>query len=106
MHRVAIVARLKDGKSPKAEELLRGGPPFDPEVLGLDRHTAFVTAGEVVFLFEAPEVEWIVNELIDDQVIAAAFEPWREIIDGPPHLAREGYSWSREGQKTGVGLGL
>ena len=34
----------------EAEALLRGGPPFDPEELGLHRHGAYLTATEVVYL--------------------------------------------------------
>ena len=66
----------------------------------------YVTASEVVFVFEAPEVEWIVNEIVDDPILDAAFEPWRSIVDGPPRIAKERYHWSREPEKTGVGLGF
>jgi hypothetical protein len=105
MNRLTIVARLQDGKHDAAEALLRKGPPFDPELLGLHRHSVSLTGSEVVFAFEAPEVEWIVNDLIDDPVLSAAFGPWRAIIDGPPRLAHERYYWTREQAKTGVGLG-
>jgi hypothetical protein len=59
-----------------------------------------------VFLFEAPEVEWIVNDIIDDRVMSSAFGPWDKLIDGTPRLAHERYYWSREGDKLGVGLGV
>ena len=106
MDRLMIVARLQPGIQEKAEELLRKGPPFDPEELGLHRHGAYLTSHEVVFLFEAPEVEWIVNDLVDDPVLSSAFGSWRAILAEPPHLAHERYHWSREHEKTGVGLGL
>jgi hypothetical protein len=106
MNRLMIVARLREGAHGEAEALLRMGPPFDPEELGFHRHAAYLTAGEVVFVFEAPEVEWIVNEIVDDSVIAAALEPWRPIIDGAPRLAHERFYWSREESKVGVGLGV
>ena len=106
MDRLMIVARLQPGKHEQAEALLRQGPPFDPEELGLYRHGAYLTASEVVFVFEAPEVEWIVNDLVDDPVLARAFGPWRAIVEEPPRLAHERYYWSREEAKTGVGLGL
>ena len=73
MDRLAIVARLKEGRYAEAERLLRAGPPFDPEELGFHRHGVFLTATEIVFLFEAPEVEWIVNDVIDDPILSAAF---------------------------------
>jgi hypothetical protein len=106
MNRLVIVARVQPGKREDAESLLRKGPPFDPDELGLHRHAAYLTANEVVFMFEAPEVEWIVNDIIDDPVLSAAFGPWRMIIEEPPRLAHERYYWSREETKTGVGLGL
>jgi hypothetical protein len=106
MNRLMIVARLQDGKHDEAEQLLRNGPPFDPEDLGLHRHAAYLTASEVVFLFEAPEVEWIVNDLLDDPVLSTALGPWRALIEGPPRLAHERYFWTREAAKVGVGLGV
>ena len=106
MNRLMIVARLRDGAHEEAEALIAGGPPFDPEELGFYRHAAYLTAGEVVFFFEAPEVEWIVNDIVDNAVISAAFGPWRELIDGTPRLAHERFYWSRESNKLAVGLGV
>jgi hypothetical protein len=96
MNRLMIVAHLKDGAHEEAEALLREGPPFDPEELGLHNHSAHLTATEVVFVFEAPEVEWIVNELIDDPVISSSFGAWSGVIQGTPRLAHERYHWSRK----------
>jgi hypothetical protein len=105
MNRLMIVARLKEGAHEQAEALLREGPPFDPEELGFDSHSAYVTAGEVVFTFEAPEVEWIVNDLVDDPLLSRAFGSWERLIEGTPRLAHERFHWSREESKLGVGLG-
>lgn len=106
MKTLMIVARLRDDAHDEAELLLHEGPPFDPEAVGLDRHSVYLTAGEVVFVFEAHEVEWIVNELVDDPAIASFFAPWEKLIDGTPRLAHERYHWSHAERKTGVGLGL
>jgi hypothetical protein len=106
MKRLVIVARLRGDAHDEAEVLLKEGPPFDPEARGLERHAAYLTAGEVVFVFEGPEVEWIVNDMIDDPRIATFFEPWEKLIDGPPRLAHERYYWSHEEEKLGVGLGV
>lgn len=105
MKRMMIVARLRDGTTEQAEALLEQGPPFDPEELGLERHSAYLTSGEVVFVFEAPGVEWIVNDIIDDPVVARALEPWRDLVDGMPHIAHERFKWSRDEGRLGVGLG-
>jgi hypothetical protein len=105
MNRLMIVARLKPGTHEQAEALLEQGPPFDPQELGFHRHSAHLTSQEVVFVFEAPEVEWIVNDIIDDALVAATFEPWQPLVDGVPRVAHERYFWSRGRDKLGVGLG-
>jgi hypothetical protein len=105
MKRLMIVARLRDDAHDEAEVLLREGPPFDPELHGLERHAAYLTAGEVIFVFEGPEVEWIVNDLVDDAAVAVFFGPWEKLIDGTPRLAHERFYWSRQEEKLGVGLG-
>src|SRR5215470_5331244 len=106
MNRLLITARLREGSHEEAEALLRKGPPFDPVELGLHRHSAYLTAGEVVFVFEAPEVEWVVNDLLDDPILSGAFGAWDKLVDGPPRIAHERYHWSREERTLdGVGLG-
>jgi hypothetical protein len=105
MNRLMIVARLHEGAHEEAEELIANGPPFDPEELGFHRHAAYLTANEIVFLFEAPEVEWIVNDLVDDPRLAAALDPWRKLVEGTPRLAHERFYWSRDEDRLGVGLG-
>ena len=105
MNRLLIIARLQEGAHKAAEALIAAGPPFDPEELGLHSHGTYLTAGEVVFVFEGPEVEWVVNDIVDDPVISAAFGPWRGLVDGVPRLAHERFYWSRESAKLGVGLG-
>ena len=53
MSRAVVVLPLREGTSEQAAELLRGGPPFDPEEVGLERHHVFLTEREAVFVFEA-----------------------------------------------------
>src|SRR5829696_8242985 len=105
MNRLMIIARLHEGAHEEAEALITKGPPFDLEELGFHRHAVYVTATEIVFLFEAPEVEWIVNDIVDDPVLSASFGPWQKLIEGMPRLAHERFYWSREENKLGVGLG-
>lgn len=106
MNRLMVIARLRSDAHQEAETLIAGGPPFNPEELGFHRHGAYLTTNEVVFLFEAPDVEWIVNDIVDDPRMAAAFARWENLIDGPPRLAHERFYWSRESSKLGVGLGV
>jgi hypothetical protein len=96
MERVAIVVRLKQGSGPRAAQLIEAGPPFDLAGTGMVHHSVYLSAGEVVFVFEGPQVEWIVDELVDNPFrpkVRAAFERWRSIVDGPPRIAREQFGW-------------
>ena len=99
MEQLAIVVHLKPGAEPLAADLIANGPPFDPSKKGLDRHTVYLSADEVVFVFEGHEVEWIVDRLVDEPfhwLVTAALEEWRPLLDGQPRIARPAYSWKRE----------
>lgn len=96
MERVAIIARLKEGSEQRAVDLVGAGPPFDLTGTGIVRHCIYISATEVVFVFEGHEVEWIVDQLIDEPFhyeLQRALEQWREIIEGQPHVARERFGW-------------
>jgi hypothetical protein len=93
MRRLVLVARLLPGTERKARDLLEAGPPFDPARVGLTRHLAYLSGGEVVFVFEGPEVEWTVDDLVNHPIVAAALEPWRKLGDGMPRVADEVYVW-------------
>jgi len=96
MERVAIIAYLKEGSEQRAAELVRAGPPFDLADTGIVRHSVYVSAYEVVFVFEGHEVEWIVDQLIDEPFhyeLHRALEQWREIVEGRPRVARERFGW-------------
>jgi hypothetical protein len=98
MERVAIIARLKPGAEPRAAELISAGPPFDPEGSGFDRHSVYLSASEVMFVFEAHEVEWLVDALIDEPfhwMLDKAIDEWRPLVDGPPRISRNLFSWER-----------
>jgi hypothetical protein len=98
MERVAIIARLKAGAEPRAAELISAGPPFDPEGSGFERHSVYLSASEVAFVFEAHEVEWLVDALIDEPfhwMLDKAIDEWRPLVAGPPRIARNVFSWQR-----------
>jgi hypothetical protein len=99
MHSVAIIARLKTGAEQQATELLAQGPPFDPDEIGLQRHAAYVCGDEVVFVFEGPEVDRVLDDLVGypfGSRIRAAFDKWRPLIEELPRVARPAYEWERE----------
>jgi hypothetical protein len=96
MERVAIIARLKEGSEQRAAELVGAGPPFDLANTGIVRHSIYISAKEAVFVFEGHEVEWIVDQLIDEPFhydLQRALDRWREIVDGKPRVARERFGW-------------
>ncbi|HEY7693756.1 MAG TPA: hypothetical protein VH816_15575 [Gaiellaceae bacterium] len=99
MERLAIVARLKEGCGPRAAELIEAGPPFDLAETGIVRHSVYLSAGEVVFVFEGHQVEWIVDDLIHEPFhyeLQSAFDAWRPIIEGSPLVAKERFAWDAE----------
>ena len=96
MNRLVLVARLRPDAQVKAARLLEAGPPFDPARVGMTRHCAFLSADDVVFLFEGPDVEWTVDDLVDNPIVAAALEPWKPLVDGAPRIAHELYAWERD----------
>jgi hypothetical protein len=98
MERVAIVARLKDGSETRAAELSAEGPPFDLAETGLVRHSVYLSASEVLFVFEGDHVESPLTELVDERPypLGPALEQWRTIVDGPPRIARERFGRERD----------
>ena len=62
---LVVVLPLRPGARDRARDLLRHGPPFDPDEAGLERHQAFVSEAEAIFLFEA-EARESVERLTDD----------------------------------------
>ena len=94
MSRAVVVLPLRQGASEQAAQLLRGGPPFDPEDVGLERHHVFLTDDEAVFVFEADDLE-AAQRLIGDQGFWKSAAAWKELVAGPPRLAEDSYTWVR-----------
>jgi hypothetical protein len=94
MSRAVVVLPLREGTSERAAELLRGGPPFDPEEIGLERHHVFLTESEAVFLFEADSRD-TAEKLVGEGQFWSAASAWKDLVAGPPRLAEDAYSWVR-----------
>jgi len=94
MSRVVIVVPLQEGRRESARVLLGNGPPFDPESAGLERHHVFLTEEEVVFVFEADELD-AVERLASDPTLWEAIAGWNDLVAGPPRMAEDVYSWIR-----------
>jgi hypothetical protein len=98
MQRIAVIAKLKPNSEKRAAELVESGPPFDPEQLGFDSHSVFLSANHVVFVFEGARLDQLLHGVVRDPSNIGAFGAWEPIIEGFPAVAREAYSWQREGE--------
>lgn len=105
MERVAIIARLKEGRESRAAELIGAGRPFDLSNTGIVRQSSYLSAGEAVFVFEGHEVEWIVDQLIDEPFhyeLQRPVDQSRERVDGQPRVARERFGWQLDVAAAGT----
>ena len=93
MQRVVVTAKLKPGSNEDAAELLRAGPQYDPGEIGLVRHGAYLGSSEVVFLFEGPDVENRLRDLLNDRAVTASFAAWGPLLEETPSAAHELYYW-------------
>jgi hypothetical protein len=94
--RAAIVLPLFQGSSDAARGLLREGPPFDLDALGLERHTVYLTDDEVVFIFEW-RGEASFESLLAQPELWDVASAWTALAAGPPRLAGPAFSWTRSG---------
>jgi hypothetical protein len=98
LQRLAVVVHLKPGTRDRAASLVAERPPFDLEESGLDRHAVYLSDDEAVFVFEGADVEWQLDDLLDDffhPTVQKAIEEWRPLLEGEPRVATEAYSWDR-----------
>jgi hypothetical protein len=91
--RVAVIAKLLPGSRDRATQILAEGAPFGLELAGFRRHSVFLAAEAVIFIFEGPQIEGLVRELVDDPTRSAAFSVWGPLLDGTPALAQEEFYW-------------
>jgi hypothetical protein len=92
--RAVLVLPLVEGAQALVAELLRKGPPFDPDEIGLGRHQVFLTEREAVFLFEAESLATS-ERLLSTSRLWTAAAAWKDLVAGPPRLADGVYSWAR-----------
>jgi hypothetical protein len=87
MSRAVLVLPLVEGAKKRVAELLRKGPPFDPEEVGLGRHQVFLTESEAVFLFEATSAE-AAERLLSSSGVWTAAAAWKDLVAGPAAARR------------------
>ena len=91
--RVAVVATLLPGSRERAAEIIAKGAPYGLRFAGFRRHSVFLADAAVVFVFEGPEIEGLVRDLINDRASSAGFGIWALLLQGTPVLAREEFYW-------------
>jgi hypothetical protein len=91
--RVAVLAKLRPDSRERANEILAEGAPYELGETGFRRHSVFLGAETVVFVFEGPGIEGLVRDLVDDPARSAAFSIWGPLLEGTPELAREEFYW-------------
>jgi hypothetical protein len=91
--RVAVVATLRPGSRERAAEIIAGGAPFGLRLAGFERHSVFLADEAVVFVFEGPDIEGLVADLVNDRASSAGFAVWAPLLQGTPVLAREEFHW-------------
>jgi hypothetical protein len=93
--RLLVIIPLKEGTVAAARRLLRSGPPFAPAQVGLERHEAYLTANEAVFVFESLEGQAGLRGLLTSAAVWEAAPAWRDLMAGPPRIAEAVYSWEQ-----------
>ena len=103
MQRLAVIARLKPDAEERAAELIKEGPPFDPQGTGFQRHSVYLTGNEVIFVFEGGLLNGLLKSVLEVPQTSARFHAWEPLIDGMPRVAREAYFWQRGDEPDGWG---
>ncbi len=93
IERVAVVAKLLPGTRERATQILAEGVPYELDGTGFRRHSVFLGAETVVFVFEGSGIEGLVHDLVNDPVRSAALSVWGPLLEGTPALAREEFYW-------------
>ena len=93
-----MTARLKRGSEDAAADIVRAGPPYDPREIGLVRHGVYLGGSEVVFVFEGPNLEQELLDLLNDPATSAAFAVWGPLLEGSPSIAHELFYWEAPGE--------
>jgi len=105
MQRIAVIAKLKPESEQRASELVEGGPPFDPDRLGFERHSVYLSGDHVVFVFEGGRLDQLLHGVVKDPANVGAFGAWQPLIDGFPVVAREAFTWRRDNGGSSGGWG-
>lgn len=98
MNRVAVIARFNPEHAELVKGLLAAGPPYELADTAIDRHTVYLSGHEAAFVFEGPDVEWEVEDLVDDffsPEVRAVLVAWRTLLEEEPRIGRPVFFWER-----------
>jgi hypothetical protein len=96
VRRLVVVVPLAEGAQERARELLADGPPFDLGDTQFVRHDVYLTASEVVFVFEAGDDEPATLSIrAEDPSVWRAAAAWRPLMAGRPRTAETIFTWER-----------
>ena len=73
MQRLAVIAKLKPDAEERATELIKEGPPFDPQGTGFQRHSVYLASDEVVFVFEGGLLNALLQSVLQAPQTSARF---------------------------------
>ena len=93
--RLTLVLPLLPGALAAVRALVAGGPPFDPDALGLDRHQVYLTEEEAIFVFESDLGAAALEPLLQSATLWESAAAWHEHLSGPPRIAEDVFSWTR-----------
>jgi hypothetical protein len=94
--RVVVILPVKVDARTRVRELLKAGPPFDPDAIaGLEQHEVFLTPGEVVFVFESQLGPEALASRLADAGLSEAAASWIDHVAGPPRIAEPVFAWAR-----------
>ena len=92
MEPLAVIAKLRPGAEGRAAELFQEGPPFSPKEIGFTRHSVFLSADHVVFVFEGGKLNDLLRAVVRAPTSAASPREREQVLEGMPRVAREAYS--------------
>ena len=102
--RLAVVLPLREESHAAVLALLAGGPPFDPDALGLERHQVYLTATEAIFIFESKLGADALEPLLRDPELWQSAVAWHEHLAAPPRVAEDVFSWTRPAMRIDASL--
>ncbi|HEY3071002.1 MAG TPA: hypothetical protein VGJ34_11885 [Gaiellaceae bacterium] len=95
MERVAVIGKLKPGAEARAEDLIKEGPPFDPEGSGFERHAVFLSGKQIVFVFEGGRLDQLLHAVVGTPEVSTKLRDWEPLLEGMPTIAHSAYFWQR-----------